>query len=172
MIKNSCRYFAVLMKKERIFFKARNRGDRLLVFVSAFALATPISAQSPPSKKPAVSAPKSLKQDKSADKLKTREALPAVSASKPQAPAATPQAEQTPAPIVPAPIITKKPAPLPPVDTSKPPPMLPRASRAQMHGCADEWRAMKMAKSEGLPMWRQFAMQCLTRGQSPASNKK
>ncbi|NDB69561.1 MAG: hypothetical protein EB015_16460, partial [Methylocystaceae bacterium] len=91
MIKNSCRYFAVLMKKKRIFFKARNRGDRLLVFVSAFALATPISAQSPPSKKPAVSAPKSLQQDKSADKLKTREALPAASASKPQAPAATPQ---------------------------------------------------------------------------------
>ena len=162
----------MLMKKKRIFFNAMSRGDRLLVFVSAFALATPISAQSPPLKKPAVAAPKSIQQDKSADKLKTREAPPIAPASKPQAPAAAPRAEQTPAPIIPAPIITKKPAPLPPVDTSKPPPMLPRASRAQMHDCADEWRAMKMAKSEGLPMWRQFAMQCLTRGQSPASNKK
>lgn len=49
-----------------------------------------------------------------------------------------------------------------PVDTSVPPPSLPRASREKMRACADEWKKMKLEKS-GLPMWRDFATSCLTR---------
>lgn len=57
----------------------------------------------------------------------------------------------------------KKLAPEPPIDTSKPPPLLPRASREQMRACAEEWDALKRKTKTGLPMWRDFATECLTR---------
>jgi len=76
-----------------------------------------------------------------------------------KAPAA-PGRQQPPAPPV-AP--QQKLAPLPPVDTSVPPPMLPRASRERMRACAEEWEKKKRAATAGLPMWRDFATGCLTR---------
>jgi hypothetical protein len=51
----------------------------------------------------------------------------------------------------------------PPVDTSQPPPTLPRAAREKMRACAEEWDRMKRESKEGLPMWRDFATECLTR---------
>lgn len=54
-------------------------------------------------------------------------------------------------------------SPLPPLDTSAPPPMLPRASRERMHACAEEWEKKKRTSSAALPMWRTFATDCLKR---------
>lgn len=51
----------------------------------------------------------------------------------------------------------------PAVDSSQPPPTLPRAPREKMRACAEEWDRMKRESKEGLPMWRDFATQCLTR---------
>ncbi len=58
---------------------------------------------------------------------------------------------------------SRKLPPLPPVDTSTPPPLLPRASRERMRACAEEWEKMKRATKTTLPMWREFATGCLTR---------
>jgi len=51
----------------------------------------------------------------------------------------------------------------PPPDLSKPPPMLPVASRERMRACADEWSKLKMESKEQPPLWRDFASKCLTR---------
>lgn len=51
----------------------------------------------------------------------------------------------------------------PPVDVSQPPPTLPRAPREKMRACAEEWDRMKRESKDGLPMWRDFATECLTR---------
>ncbi|MGD9657013.1 MAG: hypothetical protein AB7U61_05130 [Methylocystis sp.] len=51
----------------------------------------------------------------------------------------------------------------PPVDTSQPPPSLPRAPRRKMRACAEEWDRMKLESNKGLPTWRSFATECLTR---------
>lgn len=51
----------------------------------------------------------------------------------------------------------------PPVDISQPPPTLPRAPREKMRACAEEWDRMKRESKDGLPMWRDFATECLTR---------
>jgi len=53
--------------------------------------------------------------------------------------------------------------PEPPIDTSVPPPLLPRASRERMRACAEEWDELKRNTKVGLPMWREFASKCLTR---------
>lgn len=66
------------------------------------------------------------------------------------------------APVTPQAPTTKL-APLPPVDTSVPPPTLPRATRERMRACAEEWGKKKRASNAGLPMWRDFATGCLTR---------
>jgi hypothetical protein len=58
----------------------------------------------------------------------------------------------------------------PPPDTSAPPPKLPPASREQMHACADEWAKLKMEARGPLPLWRTFAVECLTR-RKPGSNQ-
>lgn len=65
------------------------------------------------------------------------------------------------APLAIAPMPATPLPPLPPIDTTKPPPMLPRASREQMHVCADQWRELKMSSTQDLPMWRHFAARCL-----------
>jgi hypothetical protein len=62
-------------------------------------------------------------------------------------------------------------APLPPLDTSVPPPLLPRASRERMRACADEWNVMKRKSIAGLPTWREFATGCLTRAAPPPAQK-
>lgn len=61
--------------------------------------------------------------------------------------------------------------PLPPIDTTKPPPMLPRASREQMHACAEQWHEMKMSSMQDLPMWRHFAAGCLAQEEKNKSDK-
>jgi hypothetical protein len=50
----------------------------------------------------------------------------------------------------------------PPPDVSKPPPMLPGASREKMRACADEWSKLKMEQNAP-PLWRDFAGRCLSR---------
>jgi hypothetical protein len=92
----------------------------------------------------------------------------------PQPPTRAPSAARPPA-VTPAPP-TAKPSPAPsageslsppqappPVDTSQPPPALPRAPREKMRACAEEWDQMKRESKEGLPMWRDFATECLAR---------
>lgn len=88
-----------------------------------------------------------------------RQAKPA----SPPAPTPRAKARQPAAPTAIAPAPAPKLSPLPPIDTSVPPPMLPRASRAQMRLCAEEWAKMKEKSKTGLPMWRDFAAGCLTR---------
>ncbi len=51
---------------------------------------------------------------------------------------------------------------LPPPDTTRPPPMLPQATREKMRECANEWARLKMETRGSLPMWRDFAGKCLT----------
>jgi hypothetical protein len=53
--------------------------------------------------------------------------------------------------------------PLAPIDTSTPPPMLPRASRERMHACAEEWQKVKRTTQGDFPVWKSFATRCLTR---------
>jgi hypothetical protein len=97
--------------------------------------------------------------------------------SPPQEPARQPRATRPPTVVSPTP--SAKPAPQTPrppggdalsppqappaVDTSQPPPTLPRAPREKMRACAEEWDRMKRESKDGLPMWRDFATQCLTR---------
>lgn len=78
-------------------------------------------------------------------------------ASEPAAPRTSPDAARAP---VAAP---QHLAPTPAVDTSAPPPSLPRASRERMRACAEEWEGKKRATKVGLPMWRDFATECLKR---------
>ena len=84
------------------------------------------------------------------------------------APAQQPKPAPTPAPVqpkalAPTPSAQKPLSPFAPVDTSKPPPMLPRATRERMRACAEEWENLKLTTKNGLPMWRDFATSCLTR---------
>lgn len=80
--------------------------------------------------------------------------------SEPKAPSVKP-APQTVQPT--APTALPPPQAPPPVDASQPPPSLPRASREKMRACAEEWDRMKRESKDGLPMWRDFATDCLTR---------
>jgi hypothetical protein len=52
---------------------------------------------------------------------------------------------------------------LPPLDTSAPPPSLPRASRERMRQCATQWMKIKQEGRAGGTSWRDFATRCLTR---------
>lgn len=49
-----------------------------------------------------------------------------------------------------------------PIDTSIPPPLLPRASRMRMRACAEEWTRKKLVARNDLPRWRDFAADCLS----------
>jgi len=60
------------------------------------------------------------------------------------------------------------PAPAPP-DTSMPPPRLPPASREKMRACAVEWAKLKLETHGPLPLWRDFAGECLTRVKTRAN---
>jgi hypothetical protein len=46
---------------------------------------------------------------------------------------------------------------------------LPPASRETMHACAVEWAKLKLESRGPLPIWRDFAGECLTR-QKPNAN--
>jgi len=52
---------------------------------------------------------------------------------------------------------------LPPLDTSVPPPSLPRASRERMRQCAMQWMKIKQEGRAVGSSWREFANRCLTR---------
>ncbi|MBG0811798.1 hypothetical protein IY145_20835 [Methylosinus sp. H3A] len=52
---------------------------------------------------------------------------------------------------------------LPPLDTSAPPPSLPRAPRERMRQCAMQWMKIKQEGRVGGTSWREFATRCLTR---------
>jgi len=52
---------------------------------------------------------------------------------------------------------------LPPLDTTTPPPSLPRASRERMRQCAMQWMKIKQEGRAGGTSWREFATRCLTR---------
>lgn len=82
--------------------------------------------------------------------------------SKPSAPT-TPQGAVKQPPAAPPADAGAALAPLPPIDTSTPPPMLPRASRERMRICAEEWEKHKRASRAAQPLWRNFATECLTR---------
>lgn len=58
-------------------------------------------------------------------------------------------------------------APDAPIDTSVPPPLLPRASRVRMRACAEEWSKKKLLARNDLPRWRDFATVCLSRKDKP-----
>ena len=62
----------------------------------------------------------------------------------------------------PPPPATRQFAPEPPVDTSIPPPSLPKASRARMRTCAEEWTKKKLLTRNDIPRWRDFATGCLS----------
>jgi hypothetical protein len=60
----------------------------------------------------------------------------------------------------------RQPAPppeLPPLDTSSPPPSLPRAPRERMRSCATQWLKLRQERQTSGTTWREFATQCLTR---------
>jgi hypothetical protein len=63
--------------------------------------------------------------------------------------------------------IARPPAPptpeLPPLDTSAPPPSLPRASRERMKLCAMRWLKLRQERQTSGTTWREFATECLTR---------
>lgn len=61
----------------------------------------------------------------------------------------------------PAPPATRQFTPEPLIDTSKPPPLLPRASRSRMRACAEEWTRKKLVARNDLLRWRDFATGCL-----------
>jgi len=111
---------------------------------------------------PTRSAPAPQRQGTPAPQQEVRQ--PARQPSSQDAVPATPTAKPAPQPAQPPGVSTLPPpqAP-PPVDTSQPPPSLPRAPRAKMRACAEEWDRMKRESKEGLPMWRDFATECLTR---------
>jgi hypothetical protein len=52
---------------------------------------------------------------------------------------------------------------LPPLDTSVPPPSLPRAPRSRMRLCAMQWLKIREESRTRGVSWREFATKCLTR---------
>jgi hypothetical protein len=133
-------------------------------FAGALCVASPILAQDAQTPQQGAAAPKAKTQKSGA----TRKPPGGVSkpaaaaASQKQRPPAKAPGQQAPK-TTPAPPAQPRLAPLPPVDPSTPPPLLPRASRERMRACAEEWDKMKRATTSALPMWREFAIGCLTR---------
>lgn len=127
-------------------------------------VATPLLAQEVNAPKPAPSKSTAQRSGATPRKSSAKAAAPPPSA-KQRAPAKVTDpttAKAAPA-SPPAPPAQTRLAPLPPVDTSTPPPVLPRASRERMRACAEEWEKKKRASTSALPMWREFATGCLTR---------
>ncbi len=113
-------------------------------------------------------APAQLKQRQSAptpapDQQKQKPTPPRRPASPQQPAGATVHAPTSAPKATPAAVAPVPPNMSAPVDTSQPPPSLPRAPRDKMRACAEEWDKMKRESNSGLPMWRDFATDCLTR---------
>jgi hypothetical protein len=109
-------------------------------------------------------APGGVVAGKPRDEAKKKTTAPAAAVRKPQPPRHRPPGEQKDetAPVENAPPKARLPVPAPP-DTSAPPPRLPSASREKMRACAVEWTKLKMETRGPLPLWRDFAGECLTR---------
>ncbi|KAF2991754.1 hypothetical protein OGR47_08410 [Methylocystis sp. MJC1] len=138
------------------------------VFLGAFLgaallAAAPVLAQQTQPATPPREPPSQAAKTKAPAKGAKKPAVTKSGASKPSE-ATTPQgaAKQPPAPAAPQ---TDEGAalPTPPLDTSAPPPMLPRASRERMRACAEEWEKHKRVSRAAVPLWRDFATECLTR---------
>lgn len=127
---------------------------------------------------PAANAPMPPQTSSASDNSKSKTTQPAVkkpeasqtpAVTQPAAPPAKPndrknadhptgvQMNWPPAPVAP------QFAPDAPIDAAVAPPLLPRASRARMRACAEEWSKKKIQTKSGLPRWRIFATACLTR---------
>lgn len=128
---------------------------------------TPVTTQTPSATKP----PASLRK-RPAPTSGDAGKLPSKT-EKSKTPAASPpepRPEERKAPALPALRIPPFPDPprqilstTPEIDTSKPPPLLPRAPRERMRACAEQWIELKQKSRVGLQMWRDFAAKCLTR---------
>ncbi len=113
----------------------------LLVMLSAALFVGPVASQT------------RLKEDRAAAKKKA----PPRALEIPAPPRHAPHEPQAPVAVV------KPPLPVPPPDTSSPPPRLPPASREKMHACAVQWAKLRLEAQAPPPMWRDFAGKCLTR---------
>jgi hypothetical protein len=140
---------------------------------SAYAVATLLCVASIAEAAPATNAPKPPPTSSATSKSQTPKTNAAVSkqpaATQPVAsPAKAPDKKVVDHPAgtqmtwPPAPVAPQF-APDAPIDTSVSPPLLPRASRARMRACAEEWSKKKVQTKSGLPRWRNFATACLTR---------
>lgn len=131
---------------------AARRRRAFLALLLALALgAPPILAQPP-------SASKEKNQGKPPKPLEKSQSKSRAAPAKAQPSAAAPPKTPTPSPPQPSQRVA-----IPPPDLSKPPPMLPVASREKMRACADAWSKLRMEQKEPLPLWRDFANKCLTR---------
>ncbi len=134
----------------------------MLVSGASLAQGQPAAtAPTPPNR----AAPAQPKQRQLAPTPEQEKPTPPRRPASPQQPAGAPVRAPAAAPKAPPPAAL---APVPPhtsapVDTSQPPPSLPRAPREKMRACAEEWDKMKRESNSGLPMWRDFATDCLTR---------
>jgi hypothetical protein len=144
---------------------------RLIAGVCALALAPAVAQQTapPPAPRAAPSKPKTPTAKPESAKAGRANGAPPKPA--PAAPSSATKPAPSPAPS-PAPAQPRALPALPPLDTSVPPPLLPRASRERMRACADEWNVMKRKSISGLPTWRDFATGCLTRAAAPRAQEQ
>ncbi len=146
----------------------RKFGCALQIFALCFAVfgakahAEPTAAARP--------AARGVVAGKPRDAAKKKAPAPAAAVRKPQPPRRISPAEpkDETAPVQSAPPKAPLPVPAPP-DTSVPPPRLPPAPREKMHACAVEWAKLKLETHGPLPLWRDFAGECLTREKTRAN---
>lgn len=131
---------------------------------AAFLAAAPVLAQQTQPAAPLHEPPSQAVKAKAPAKRAKKPGVTKSGTSTPSKPAPPQSAvKQSPAPAAPRAEEGAALRALPPVDTSTPPPMLPRASRERMRACAEEWEKHKRASRAALPLWRNFATECLTR---------
>jgi len=147
------------------------RGFSLVLLSGALSLALSFLSLAGAAPKTDASKPPRAKADASGEKARkpTRKGKATTEAIKPSKPLTGAQSRPRVSPNSPAErqgdaaAGKSRPSALPPPDTSKPPPLLPQASREKMHECAEEWAKLKMETRGPLPMWRDFANKCLKR---------
>ncbi|HXY57716.1 MAG TPA: hypothetical protein VEH76_03965 [Methylocystis sp.] len=138
------------------------RGRRALTALALLGLWSGPASAEPPHAPPGEDRATVGAAHPTAKKTQTKNPTPPSNAAPPHA-----QPEKKPLPKA-APVVRTPPHPaqrvvIPPPDLSMPPPELPAAPREKMRACADEWTQFKAAHSDPLPMWRDFAVKCLTR---------
>lgn len=131
---------------------ARRRRVFLAILIALALGGPPALAQSSPEGKEKIQGkPKPSEKSQASSRAAAPKAPPVVAAPARSAPVARSPAQPS------------QRAAFPPPDLSKPPPMLPVASREKMRACAEEWSKLKVEQKEPLPLWRDFANKCLTR---------